>query len=48
MERREQHEAAADSAHTLQQWFTAYGEALERVEIFKYLGRLLSYGDSNV
>jgi hypothetical protein len=38
--------AAAERAHTaLQQTFTAYGAELERVEVFKYLGRLLAYGE---
>ncbi len=27
--------------------FTAYGKELERVEIFKYLGRLLAYNDDD-
>ncbi len=35
--------AAAKHAHkALQQTFTAYGAELERVEVFKYLGRLLA------
>jgi len=45
--RKEQH-AAAERAHlSLQQTFTAYGEDLERVEVFKYLGRLLAYDDND-
>ena len=40
--------AAAERAHTaLQQAFTAYGAELERVEVFKYLGRLLAYDDND-
>ena len=40
--------AAAERAHTaLQQTFTAYGAELERVEVFKYLGRLLAYDDND-
>ncbi len=39
---------AAERAHiALQQAFTAYGEDLERVEEFKYLGRLLAYNDND-
>jgi hypothetical protein len=45
--RKEQH-AAAERAHlSLRQTFTAYGEELERVEVFKYLGRLLAYDDDD-
>jgi hypothetical protein len=41
--RKAQH-AAAEHAHlALRQTFTAYGEELERVEVFNYLGRLLAY-----
>jgi hypothetical protein len=42
-----QHKAAADSFRALDQSFTAYGEELERVEVFKYLGRLLASYDDN-
>jgi len=39
--------AAAERAHlALQQTFRAYGAELERVEVFKYLGRLLAYNDA--
>jgi hypothetical protein len=31
----------------LRQTFTAYGKELERVEVFKYLGRLLAYNDND-
>jgi hypothetical protein len=31
----------------LSQTFTAYGKELERVEVFKYLGRLLAYDDND-
>jgi hypothetical protein len=45
--RRVQH-AAADCVHLfLSQTFTAYGKELERVEVFKNLGRLLAYDNSN-
>ena len=47
MARRLQHEAARDSAIAQTQEFYAYGEELQRVEVFKYLGRLLSYDDDD-
>jgi hypothetical protein len=37
-----QHEAAETARVALTQLFTAYGDELERVEVFKYLGRLLA------
>ena len=44
--RKAQH-AVAERAHlALRQMFTAYDKELERVEIFKYLGRLLAYGNN--
>ncbi len=42
VERRKQREAAVTLALALRQQFTVHGEALERVEVFKYLGRLVS------
>jgi hypothetical protein len=40
--------AAAKRAHkALQQTFTVYGAELERVEVFKYLGRLLAYNNND-
>jgi hypothetical protein len=40
--------AAAERAHkALQQTFMAYGSELEKVEVFKYLGRLLAYEDND-
>jgi hypothetical protein len=40
--------AAAKRAHkALQQMFTVYGAELERVEVFKYLGRLLAYDNND-
>ncbi len=46
-ERRKQHEAAEAARVALARMFTAYGEDLERVEVFKYLGRLLAYDDND-
>ena len=46
-ERKTQHKAAVDAARALEQSFSAYGEELERVEVFKYLGRLLAYDDND-
>jgi hypothetical protein len=42
-----QHETAAAARQSLQTRFFAYGEELERVEVFKYLGRLLAYDDND-
>ncbi len=40
--------AAAKRAHlALQQSFTAYGAESKRVEVFKYLGRLLAYNNND-
>jgi hypothetical protein len=46
-ERKLQREAAANSAAALRQEFTVYGDVLERVEVFKYLGRLLAFDDTD-
>jgi len=45
-ERKRQHAAAVHSQEALERSFTAYGEELERVEVFKYLGRLITYDDA--
>jgi hypothetical protein len=42
-----QHEAAARSQDALQQGFFCGGDDLERVEVFKYLGRMLAYDDND-
>ncbi len=46
-ERKKQHEAAEAAWVALARTFTAYGEDLERVEVFNYLGRLLAYDDND-
>ncbi len=45
-ERKRQHAAAVRSQEALERSFKAYGEELERVEVFKYLGRLIAYDDA--
>ena len=37
-----------DSVRALDVVFTAYGEDLERVEVFKYLGRLMAMDDNDL
>ena len=46
-ERRRQHERAVASALALRREFNVEGRVLERVEVFKYLGRLLALGDDD-
>jgi hypothetical protein len=46
-ERKCQHAAAVRSQEALGCSFTAYREELKRVEVFKYLGRLIAYDDAN-
>ncbi len=46
-ERKGQHVAAVRSQQALGRSFTAYGEELERVKVFKYLGQLIEYDDAN-
>ncbi len=46
-ERRKQYEATVAARIPLARTFMAYGEDLERVEVFKYLGRLLAYNDND-
>jgi hypothetical protein len=45
--RKAQHAAVERMHLALLQMFTAYSEELERVEVFKYLGRLLAYNDND-
>ena len=46
--RKTQRDAAQESELALREVFQAYGEELERVEVFKYLGRLVSMDDNDV
>jgi hypothetical protein len=46
-ERKCQHVAAVRSQRALDRTFTVYGEKPERVEVFKYLGRLIACDDTN-
>jgi len=39
---------AVRSALALRQQFTVHGDVLERVEVFRYLGRLLSQDDDDI
>ena len=48
VEGRQQREAAVTSALALRQQFSVNGEALEQVEVFKYLGRLLAQDDDDI
>ena len=45
--RRRQQQARVDAALSLRRQFTADGDVLEQVEVFKYLGRLLSMSDDD-
>ncbi|EJK74492.1 hypothetical protein THAOC_03826 [Thalassiosira oceanica] len=47
-ERKAQYASAAANARALDVEFTAYGETLERVEVFKYLGRLMAMDDNDM
>ncbi len=46
-QRKRQHAAAVRSQEALRHSFTAYGEELERVKVFKYLGWLIAYDDAD-
>jgi hypothetical protein len=45
--RKAQHAAAERMHLAFLQMFTAYGKELERVEVFKYVGRLLAYNNND-
>ena len=47
MARRQQREAAVASAMALRCQFTVHGDALEKVEVFKYLGRMKAQDNNN-
>ena len=46
--RHHQQDMAVRSALALRQQFTVRGDVLERVEVFRYLGRLLSQDDDDI
>ena len=48
VEPKRQREAAVTSALALRQQFSVHGDVLERVEVFKYLGRLLAQDDDDI
>ena len=48
VERKQQREAAVTSALALRQQFKVNRDVLERVEVFKYLGRLLAQDDDDI
>ncbi len=48
MARQQQQEVAVVSALALCHQFTMHGEALKKVEVFKYLGRMMAQDDNNI
>ncbi len=48
MERQQQQEAAVASALALRCQFRLHGEALEKVEVFKYLSRMMAQDNNNI
>jgi hypothetical protein len=48
VKRKQQREASVTLALALQQQFSIDGEVLERVEVFKYLGRLLAQDNDDI
>jgi hypothetical protein len=47
VERRGQREAAVTAALAFRQQFTIHGDVLERVEVYKYLGRMMAQDDDD-
>ncbi len=48
VERKQQRETAVALALALRQQFSVRGNVLERVKVFKYLGRLMSQDDDDI
>ncbi len=48
VERKQQRKAAVQLALALWEQFSIHGDVLERVEVFKYLGRLLAQDDNDI
>jgi hypothetical protein len=48
MARQQQWEVAVTSALALCRQFTVHGDALEKVEVFKYLGRMMVQDDNDI
>ena len=48
VEQRNKREAAVTSVLVLRQQYSVHGNVLERVEVFKYLGRLLAQDDDDI
>ncbi len=48
VERKQQCKAAVQLALALRKQFSIQGDVLERVEVFKYLGRLLAQDDDDI
>lgn len=46
--REDQHDTASYDDIALQTDFAAYGSVLEQFEVFKYVGRLLSYDNNDM
>ncbi len=47
IERRQQQEMAETTTLALRQQFTIHSDVLERVEVYKYLGRMMAQDDDN-
>ncbi len=46
-ERRRQQETVVTAALALRQQYTIHGDVLKRVEVYKYLGRMMAQDDDN-